>query len=332
MPGLQVFSRVAIGKETTKGTPVAPTRRLYCDTVGALTPEWNLSTHEAENRGVRTRVQRATSRGEDVNLKLKWSDGVSYDDLVIVLSQLKGGLSGTGAGTDKSWAPTGIGGSSTMSPETYSIDIGDDVQNWRVQGAMMRSFKIGGAVGELTTLETEWFGQRAVKTTAATPAENTATKIPGDIWTLRHATTAAGLAGASVLPGLLLDWELAVETGLTGRHYMDGTTYLGGWLETEVSATLSLTVESTTTAVSQYYDKMAATTLDFARLKATGPSLGSTNYSAQVDVPLIYTKVQPIGAQDEGVNLYKVEAAVAYDATGGFSLLPVLVCSLAALP
>jgi hypothetical protein len=49
-----------------------------------------------------------------------------------------------------------------------------------------------------------------------------------------------------------------------------------------------MTVESTALAVSEFYDKWLAQTLDFIRLKATGPTLGASNYSAQIDLPVLY--------------------------------------------
>jgi hypothetical protein len=47
---------------------------------------------------------------------------------------------------------------------------------------------------------------------------------------------------------------------------------------------------------------------------------------------VLYEVPQPIAAEDEGVNLYKVNARLAYDPTSGFSIQGVLVNSLAAIP
>jgi hypothetical protein len=113
---------------------------------------------------------------------------------------------------------------------------------------------------------------------------------------------------------------------------MDGNAYGAQHVETDIAATLNMTVESTALAVSEFYDKWAAQTLSFIRLKATGPTLGGTNYSAQIDLPVIYTKVQPIASADNGINLYKITASLAYDPTSTASINPILVCSLTALP
>lgn len=301
------------------------------DGTGVLGVDPHLNFHEGENRGVRTRIARATQQGEDVELSASTVSGVGYDDLVVPISQLKGGLTGAGAMADKTWTwqPAQT---AANTPEAYSIDVGDDTQNWRIQYGMMSGWKLSAGLLDVTQLETKWFGQRAVKGAKAAPATNSAVKIPGDLWTVKFAATQAGLAGASISTNLLLDWSLDVDTGLLWRHYMDGNLYGAQHVETDIAFTLSMTVESTSFAVSEFYDKWLAQTLDFVRFKATGPTLGATNYSCLIDLPVLYSKVEPIGAEQDGINLYKVEANGTYDPTSGFSIQGVLVNSLAALP
>jgi hypothetical protein len=329
MPGTQVFTYANFGKETTRGTPVAPTRQFYAEGTGILQPELGQNFHETENTGRRYRTRRVTRTTEDVNLSIRTSSGVGYDDLVIPFSQIAGGKTGVGGAADKTWTFT-PSATAANNPEAYSVDVGDDIQNWRCQYSMARSFKISAAVGDVTQLEMDMFAQRAVKVAKATPAINAAIKIPGDLWTIKFAATIAGLGAASVQTNFLLDWELEVLTGLRWRHYMDGNLYGAQHVETDIAWTLQMTVESTALAVSEFYDKAVADTMDFIRLKATGPALGGTNYSAQIDMPVLYEEPEIISGEDEGVNLYKVTARGSDDTTNG--IIPVIVNSLAVLP
>lgn len=329
MPGTQIFTHFNVGKETTRGTPVAPTRQLYGVGTGAITPDFGLNFHEGENTGRRYRTRRATSQSEDVTLAFRTISGVGYDDLVVPFSQLKGGVAGVGGAADKTWTFT-PSATAANSPEAYSIDVGDDIQNWRVQYGMAKAIRLAAALGDVTSLEIDWFGQRAVKTAQASPAANTAVKIPGDLWTLKFAANIAGLAAASVQTNFLIGWELEILTGLMFEHYMDGNLYGAQHVETDISATLKLTVESTALAISELYDKAAAATMDFVRLKATGPTLGGTNYSAQIDMPVLYEVPEVIAEERDGINLYRVTAHLADDGTNG--IIPVIVNSLAALP
>jgi hypothetical protein len=331
MPGIQDFTYANWATETVRGTPLAPTRQLYAGGTGVLDIEDNLSFHEAENRGVRTRVARATSQAEDVNLKLETADGVGYDDLTLVGEFLKGGVTPTGAGADRTWTfvPSMT---AANSPESVTFDVGDDTQNWRCQYCMATKITISSALGELTKLGLEMFAQRAIKAAKATPATNVAVKIPGDLWTVKFATTLAGLPGAAISTNFLLDWKLELTPGNVWRHYMDGNAYGAQHVETSIGGVLSATVESTALAVSEIVDKYRAQTLDFVRLKATGPVLGGSNYSAQLDLPILWDKPQVIGAESDGVNLYKASARLAYDPTGNQSIGLVLVNSLTAKP
>jgi hypothetical protein len=331
MPGTQVFTYVNFGKETVRGTPVAPTRQFYDDGVGVLVPDWGQNFHEAENTGRRLRIRRTTRMTEDVGLKFATSSGVGYDDLVIPFSQIKGGATGVGGAADKTWTFT-PSWTAANSPESYSVDIGDDTQNWRCQYTQLTSFKISAGLGDVTQLEMEGFAQRAVKVAKATPAINAAIKIPGDLWTIKFAGSIAGLAGASIQTNFLQAFDLEVQTGLKWRHYMDGNLYGSQSVETDIAATLNMTVESTALAVSEFFDKAVADTMDFIRLKATGPVLGGTFYSAQIDLPVLYEIPEIISGESgsDGINLYKVTAHLADDTTNG--IIPVIVNSLATLP
>jgi hypothetical protein len=330
-PGTQIFTYANFGKETVRGTPVAPTRQFYSDGTGMMIPDLGQNFHEQENTGRRYRTRRVTRTTEDVGLKFNTASGVGYDDLVIPFSQIAGGKTGVGGAADKTWtfAPSAT---ALNNPESYSVDVGDDIQNWRCQYVMLSSFKLSAGLGDVTQLAMEGFAQRAVKTAKATPGTNAAIKIPGDLWTIKFAATFAGLAGVSVQTNFLVDWELEVRTGLVWRHYMDGNLYGSQHVETDISWTLTMTVESTALAVSEFYDKAAADTMDFIRLKATGPTLGGSNYSAQIDTPVLYQEPEIISGESggEGINLYKVVANGADDGTNGIA--PTIVNSLAALP
>src|SRR5262245_7815088 len=261
MPGIQDFTFFNVGKETVRGTPVAPTRQIYVDGAGVFQPDIHLNFHEGENRGRRSVNGRVpTQQGEDVALKTSWSQGIPYADLPWTHSFLNGTAAFTGAGADKTNAPI-PSMTATNNPPSYSIDVGDDVQNWRVQYGMITRFKLSAGLLGVTTAEADWFGQRGIKTAKASPAANSDIRIPGDLWTIKFAGTFAGLGGASIQSNSLQSFELEWFSGLVPRHYLDGNLYLGQHVETSISGTLKLTVESTALAISEMYDKWIAQTV-----------------------------------------------------------------------
>src|SRR4030095_8670890 len=189
-PGTQIFTYLNYGKETTPGTRVCPTRQLYADGTGVLEIERGQNFHEAENSGRRYRTRRVTQMTEDVNLKISTPTGISYDDLSFLWSFLNGAATGVGGAADKTWTQT-PSATALNAPKALSIDVGDDVQNWRCQYAMARSFKISAGISEITTADIDMFAQRAVKVAKATPAINSGVKIPGDLWTIKFAANIA---------------------------------------------------------------------------------------------------------------------------------------------
>jgi len=236
MPGTRLFQYANIAPEATRGTPVPPTRQLYMD--GSWNEDHGLHFHEGENRGIRTRSARVpTQTYEDVTFSLKDVDGTSYDDLSYAFAVLNGTATGTGAGADKTWIQTpSMTGSN--SPKAFTLDLGDDTQNWRLQYCMWQNIKIASAKSGLTSLQLDGFAQRSIKGAKAVPATNAGVKIPGDLWTVKFATTAAGLVGAAVVTNFLLDWELDINSGAIWRHYMDGNLYGAQHVETDISFTL----------------------------------------------------------------------------------------------
>lgn len=331
MPGTQLFEHLNYGKEATPGTPVAPTRQFYAEGTAVLLEDRNWNLHENENRGRRSEIGRPpTQQTEDVRVEFTSVDGISYDDLVWPFSDLNGTATGVGGAADKTWTQT-PSMTATNSPKAYSLDIGDDVQNWRVQYGQFESFELSAALNEKTQMSGAMFGQRMIKTAQANPATNVSIKIPGELWTLKVAATAAGLPGASILSNTLLSWRLTVRTGLIWRHYMDGNMFGAQSVERKIGGDVEFLVESTAGVVTEFYDRYTAGTQFFARLKATGPTLGGSNYSAQLDLNLVLPEVHPIDSEQDGINVYRVVGRLADDGTTP-PISPVIVNSIAALP
>ena len=332
MPGVEVFSRINLGKETVKGTAVARTRRFYGIAAGNFNIGDQFAFHEQENRGSRVRISAhaPTLLREMPTFKLADIAGIGYDDLVIPFSMgLQGGRTGVGGAADKTWTftqpSTGSG-----AYESFSADVGDDTQNYILDYVMPTRWQLKTTFGELTHFEADCFAQQVVKGAASAPAEINPVLIPADLWTVKFAGTFAGLAGASVQANFLRMWNLDYVTGIRNRFYMDGTTAMGQHVETDIVSTFTMEVESTALAVSEFVDKWRAGTLDFVRLKATGPALGASNYSLQFDFPVYWDEPKPLASVNEGVNLYTVKGRQAYDGTNG--MVTTLVNTLAAIP
>jgi hypothetical protein len=332
MPGIQDFTYLNYAHETTRGTPVAPTRKWLGDATGVLDVDPMVTFHETENYGRRSSVRRVTSQGENVGLKIRAEP--TFDDLVLPLTQLKGAMTGAGGAADKTWAAApGMAYGTFNLPEAYTFDVGDDVQNYRVQYVMFPRFTLSGGLGEVEKIAIEAFGQRTQKVAKASPADPASSpKLVGGLWQWKFAATFAGLPGASVVPNFVVDHKLTVETGLVWEHYQDGFMWGGQHVETSIGGALELTVESSALAISEFYDKWLSGTIDYVRMRnQSAVVLGGSFPSLQNDLAVLYEDVKPIASQRDGINLYKIKARLMDDGVNP-PISPTLVCSLAAIP
>ncbi len=331
-PGTQLFTGFATGKESTAGTLVAATRNWYGQGSGELDIDDMLSLHRG-NRGTRTNLAYATSKGVAVKIAYQ-SDpdiGMAWDEWPTAISQLDGGNTASGGGADKTWtgAPSQTGANAQ---ESYTIEVYDDIQEYEIGYCQMSDFTYSASKDNLTQFSANWFGRQPVKSTKTSLAANKAVRIPGYLWVPRWATAQSGLSGASDVLNFLQDFTVTHQTGLVPRFYQDGLAYFGQSVEgLPQTATMTFHVESTATAVSEFYDKKRAQTVDFMQLHALGPALGGSNYEATLQYALLYTDVKPIASVDEGVNLYEISAETVIDGTWGTNFSAVVVCATTAL-
>lgn len=330
-PGTQHFTTFTTGKETSAGTSVATTYEWYGDGTGELNVDPMISLH-AGNRGTRTSLSHATSKGEAVTISYN-SDpdiGVAYDELHKLFGQLDGGNTGAGGAADKTWtiAPSQTGANSQ---EAYTIEVADDIQAWECTYAQASDFTLSASQDSMTNVNVNWFARSAVKVTQTVVAANQSVRIPGYLWIPRFAASQSALAGTSPSLNVLREWSAKFQTGLVPRFYQDGLTWFGQSVEAlDQTVELNFTLESSALAVAEY-DKFKAQTPTFIQLTATGPTLGGSAYSCSMQFALLYTDVKPIASEDEGVNLYTFTAQSVIDPTWATNFGATVVNSLATI-
>ena len=333
-PGTQIFTYLQMGKETTAGTLVAATRQWYGQGSGEIDIDDMLSMQRG-NRGTRTQLVGAATRGVAVKLGYQ-SDpdiGAAYDELHYIYGQLDGGNTGVGAGADKVWtiAPSQTGANAQ---EAYTIEVGDDTQEFEFGYCQASDFTLSAAKDGMTQLGVNWFARQPVKSTKTAVAANTAVRIPGYLWAPKFATAQSGLAGASETLNFLQDFSVTYTTGLVPRFYQDGLAFFGQSVEAlPMTATVTLHVESLALAVTEFYDKKRAQTVDFLQLGTStrGPSLGSTNYGVTLQFALLWTDVKPIASVEDGVNIYEITGETVYDSTWTQSMTASITNSIATI-
>ena len=334
MAGSRSLSYLQIGKEVTKGTPVAATRILSSDISGAVNVDWGYTFHEGRAVATHNRISYGTRQYERVaiNYRTPADTGVAFNELPFFITQPGGGTAGTGT-TAFTW--TGAwGGSADGSAVSYTLEFGDDVQAYETEYAMVSRIRMGGGADNMTTLEADFYGRQLAKTTKTAVSVIDDVRIPAYLWVPSFAASGSALAAASSITPILREWEAEWTTGLMPHFYADGLDYFGKMEESaDVAGTVRLVVDSNATAISQFYDKGEAGTKDFLRLQAVGGSItgSGTAYTGILEFGLFYENVTPLGSEIDGLNTYEVEARIVYDSTWGKAIGATAVTTLATL-
>lgn len=335
MAGIRLLSHFQMGLEATKGTAVAATRMFYPDLSSTFQKDWMKTYHEGRRTGRRNPVTYATQQGVAVAINFRTLDdtGISFDELPFFLGFPVGSTAATSGGTSYLWDTFAWGGTASGTIRSFTAEYGDDVQNYEAEYVFAQRLGLSADTDGMTQLTADMVGRQNSKSTKTALTATDPVLIPGYLWQFKRATAQSGLDGASAIPNFLRNWSMDWSTGLVPHKYQDGNPYFGQAVESApVEGNLRLVVDSNSTAVSVFYDKADANTVDFINLTATGATQADgTAYKVDIDVAVEYSNVRLLASDIDGVNTYEVDAKIVADETWGQSIGIAVVNSLANL-
>ena len=337
MSAIRALRQLQMGKEVTSGTPVAATVRY----LGDITYRDASEAVEAEHDyGVYARFGEAF---QIVTLlsEIEIETTLSYEQILYpLLGGLKGGVVGVEEiATEGNWeyifqAPvTGDPATETYTFEYWEQDESGNVQTLESDFGICKSMSIQATKGpELAVLSHNWAARESTVTTP-TPSLGipARTLVPSQQWGVKFATTMAGLPGASVITGEILDfnWEMSwldIKRRLSGSLDFDGIR-IGAR-----DMSLSITMDLTATSEAERLSFFRAGAVRFIRLEAKGAAIGSTTYRITIDGA--YTMPGPIemGPDEDGLSNVSLEYKGKYDSTAGYDVKIEVVNGLGASP
>jgi hypothetical protein len=215
------------------------------------------------------------------------------------------------------------------SPTSYTLIATDGTQAYAANYCLAESITIAADRSGLTNLSASLFAQQIAKN-SATLAEGTPTSpfMAGRLWNaFQHGSTFPGTADGTAYE-YLLDFSLEFNAGITRQAYLAGTTVFSTHAESNpFSGTLTMTVSSTASAVSTWYDAYKAATPKGVRL-----SWSNGTYSAHIMAMIVPTEVQQMAGAEDGLTTMAVTGTLVYDTVSAKSLRIVVNSDLAALP
>lgn len=329
--GNVLFSKLVAFKEATPGTIPTLTsggRKLLVTPTGVISD--GVTIELGTERSVALRNPLISTTGTIVSIEPTLSatvPAVSVGELPIWLSMTRGtAVSGTAAPYtwDYDYSMT-----ATNSPQSYTLVATDGIQQYAVNYCLAESITIAADRNGLTNLSANLFAQNVAKN-SATLAEGTPTSpmMAGRLWNAyQHGTAFPGTADGTAYE-YLLDFSLEFSSGNTRQSYLAGTTTFSTNAESgPFTGTLTMTVSSTESAVSTWYDAYRAATPRGVRL-----AWSNGTYATNIMAMIVPTEVQEMAGAEDGLTTMAVTGTLVYDPTSAKSLRIHTTSDLSALP
>lgn len=323
MMGNRFFSKVQYGKESPRGTAVAADT-LLLGRVPAVNSD-RTPIFPREDVGINAAAVRSVIHQYLYSNTLSSEHG--YFQLLPALfgCGLKGGVTATETTSsqgDYAWAFTpSLTAAAANSPDSLTIELGDDTQAFEVEYCMFERIRISGQVAQgmdasPVTIEADFFGRQLTPTTFTSAISlPTAEPINAKLARLYLDTSWSGVGGTEKT-NILRSFDIEILTGVHPKFAGSGYKYFNTHGEGLIEVTANFTFEGNSDA-DAIFDLHQANTFSVARLKVSGATIGSgVAHSLSIDIGGKWENVSPLSGEDRNDNLHTAVLRGHYDATG----------------
>jgi hypothetical protein len=284
---LRIFTSARAALETTRGTPVTPTRILYFE---ELTHEQDVQTIRPTELGGYEAHKTATEGVETNTLTL--AGRMSYTDLIWYGNTFIAPLaSGTGAGADKTWSFVPSLTSDNIKTATIQAGYSDTIAtapgvslpyclgntlnlHWEKSGDGAVTFNANFFIGASATDITAFTGSLSDRTVVPMSSTDTITYV--------DATTIGTTPDTNFVSA---DWTL--NLGPVAFYALDGTNSANAiYRPNPRTWTCTLRRRYVSGSEKTIYKSKAERKI---RIRTTGDALGSSNYRSTLDLYGVYT-------------------------------------------
>jgi hypothetical protein len=329
--GNVLFSKLVAFKEATPGTIPTLTsggRKLLVNPTGVITNGVTIELGDGRSVALRNPLISTTATITSIEPTLSATvPALSVGEIPIWLSMLG---TATAVGTaapyirDYDWSMV-----SSNSPTSYTLVATDGVQQYAVNYCLAESLTLAADRSGMTSLSASLFASDVAKN-SATLAEATPTSkfMAGRLWTAFQSGTVFPGTASGTAYNYLLDFSLQWNAGITRQAYLNGTAVFSTHAESApFTGTLTMTVSSTASAVSVWYDSLRAATPVGVRL-----AYSDGTYGVNVMTMIVPTDVQQMAGAEDGLTTMSVTGTLVYDPTSAKTLRIIATSDLAALP
>lgn len=304
-----------IGKETTPGTTVAATRRMYFNVENSrLARERGARPHKfatASRDNTRAFTLGSTEVSGEIEVPLSASE-----ILELLLMGINGGVTAVGAGTPKTWTFT-----PGTSLDAATLEWHDGSRSWEAGGCYVNKLTFEGSVEEANTLKAEIF---ALNMATASMTGSLSERVPDFIegWeTAMYIDAFGGTAGSTQVTGTLINWSVEIDNQLERKYFAENTQDAGAIPIGELMVTAKLTFEASPSGTATEFSNWDAATKRLVRLEFGQNEVidGSDNKYVMIDIPGAWDAFD-LGGTDKGTRVYELGLQYVYDPTNAFGL------------
>ena len=338
--GEKALSKIQYGAETTgsAGSAVAADTILLAGSHPPLTPD-RVMTFIEDDAGVRSSSVRKPRADQflvqdTLNFEHAYFQLLPFLFSLGIKGQVTSAIQSTG-GSDSKWIFT-PSTTLTNTPNTATLELGDDVDAYEVEYMMIQRLKLAGIISQdqspsPLSIEVEYFGRQHTKTSHTTGLSlPTNEEINAKLTKFFIDATSTGI-GDTEKTGLLRAYEIDIINGFHPK-FMGGTGQVfnvhgqGDYL---VTTTLTLEGNSDADAI---FDAWKAKTLQVLQFDISGNQIGTgVNQNMKLGIPGYWEAVTPIAEQVNGNNLHQAIHRSTYDATGAIVLALEVITDVAAI-
>ena len=332
--GERAYKILQYGVETDHGSHVAATKKWLGD---AQVPKDREAVRPVYNLGVRSRASENHIYQKQISsLALTLDDSYFQGIAWLLAMTLKGGVTPAEAHTgqgDYLWTFTpGLTSATADSMQSFTVEIGDNLQCYEVGYLMGRSIKFSAQMGanQALKISVDAFADEVTKVTATADLTlPTITPIVANNTKFYVDTTWNG-KGGTLKSGILRGWDLEIISGLHQKFLGNslvpnahGVTYLD-WK-------LALTLEDNSAAAS-FFTWFQAQTACAIQLEIPGPQIGTGNtHKLLFDLWGAPSQADPMGQEVDGDHVMPVTLDSLYEITGAATLVCTLTTDVATL-
>lgn len=304
-----------IGKETTAGTTVAATRRMYFNVEKSRAARERPPRPKKFATASRDNVRAMTLGSTEVSGSLEMPLSAS-EIIEMLLMGIQGGVSGALQTAAYLWTFTPGNTLDAATLEWY-----DGARGWDIGGCYVNKLTFEGSVEDEATVKADIFGMNMA---TATPTGALSERVPDFIegWETKLFVDAfGGTPGSTQKSGELINWSVEIDNQLDRKYFANNTQDAGAIPIGELMISAKLTYEASSAEAASEYSNWDGVTKRLVRLDfGNNEQIAGSEYKyVTVDIPGAWSAVD-LGGNDKGTRTYELSLQYIYDPTNAFGL------------